>query len=314
MAVSGGMRVVIAGGSGFIGTRLCRILVDAGHTPFILTRSAGRAAGSLLPGVSAIGWDGRTGQGWAQFLDQDTALVNLAGENIAAGRWTPERKQRILESRVFAGQAMADAVARAQFRPRVLVQASAVGFYGPRGPEPLDESAPSGTGFLAEVCRAWEASSRAVEQAGVRRCVIRTGVVLGPGGALARMLPAFRFFLGGPLGSGEQFLSWIHLDDEVQVIRFLLENQGCSGAYNCCAPNPADSRTFARTLGLVLGRPALLPAPAPALRLLLGEMAQEVLLSGQNVRPARLMEEGYRFLHPDLEGALRAALHLPEAA
>lgn len=159
MAVVGDMRVVIAGGSGFIGTRLCRILVDAGHSPFILTRSVGRAAGNLPPGVSAIGWDGRTGQGWSQFLDQDTALVNLAGENIAAGRWTPERKRRIVESRIFAGQAMADAVARAKFQPRVLIQASAVSFYGPRGLELIDEYAPSGTGFLAEVCRAWEESS-----------------------------------------------------------------------------------------------------------------------------------------------------------
>lgn len=308
------MRVVISGGSGFIGTRLCRVLVDAGHVPFILTRSAGRAAGNLPPGVSAVGWDGRTGQGWAQFLDQDTALVNLAGENIALGRWTPERKKRILESRLLAGQAMVDAVAQAQYRPRVLIQASAVGFYGPRGDEPLDESAPSGTGFLAEVCRSWEESSRAVEQAGVRRCVIRTGVVLGQGGALARMLPAFRMFLGGPLGSGTQYMPWIHLDDEIQAIRFLIENAACSGTYNLCAPNPVDSRTFAKTLGLVLGRPAFLPAPAWALRLFLGEMAQEVLLSGQNARPARLFEADYRFLHPDLEPALRAVLQAREAA
>ncbi|MCM0755731.1 TIGR01777 family oxidoreductase [Desulfovibrio aminophilus] len=300
------MRVFIAGGSGFIGTALCRALVRAGHAPVVLTRGTPRA---LPPGVSAVGWNGRDGEGWAHLLERDSAVVNLAGENIAAGRWTPERKERILQSRLDAGRAVADAVSRAPEAPRVLVQASAVGWYGPRGPELLDESAAPGQGFLAEVCRRWEESSAAVEALGTRRCVIRTGLVLGPGGALARMLPAFRFFLGGPLGDGRQGVSWIHLDDEAQAIRFLIETEDCSGPYNLTAPDPVDSRAFAKALGRALGRPSRLPAPAFALRLLLGEMASEVLLSGQFVRPTRLLSAGYRFQRPDIDGALRASLH-----
>ena len=300
------MRVFIAGGSGFIGTALCRALIRSGHSPVVLTRGTPRA---LPPGVSAVGWNGRDGEGWAHLLERDSAVVNLAGENIAAGRWTPERKERILRSRLAAGQAVAEAVARAPEAPRVLVQASAVGWYGPRGPELLDESAASGQGFLAEVCRRWEESSAAVEAGGTRRCVLRTGLVLGPGGALTRMLPPFRFFLGGPLGDGRQGVSWIHLDDEAQAIRFLIENEDCSGPYNLTAPDPVDSRTFAKALGRALGRPSWLPAPGAALRLLLGEMASEVLLSGQFVRPTRLLAAGYRFLRPDLDGALRASLH-----
>lgn len=302
------MRIVIAGGSGFIGTRLTRHLLEAGHEVFLLTRAPSRLAGRLPRGVSALGWDGRSGEGWSQVLTASTAVVNLAGENIAGGAWTVNRRRRIRDSRVNAGIAVTEAVNRAPERPAVLVQASAVGFYGPLGRDFVDESAPLGRGFLAEVCAAWEDSTRAVETAGIRRCVIRSGVVLGPGGALARMLPAFRAFLGGPLGSGEQGLSWIHLDDEALAIVHLIENAGCSGVYNLTAPGAVDSAAFAGTLGRVLNRPALLRTPAFMLRALFGEMADEALLSGQFVRPARLLQSGYRFRHPELEGALRDIL------
>lgn len=308
------MRIVIAGGSGFIGTRLTRHLLAAGHEVILLTRSPSRLAERLPRGVSALAWDGRSGEGWSQFLTASTALVNLAGENIADGAWTVNRRRRIRDSRVNAGVAVSDAVARAAEPPAVLVQASAVGFYGLLGPEPVDETAPHGTGFLAEVCEAWEASTLPVETAGVRRCVIRSGVVLGRGGALARMLPAFRAFLGGPLGSGRQGLSWIHLDDEALAIAHLIANTACSGVYNLTAPEAVDSATFAATLGRVLRRPAALRTPAFALRALFGEMADEVLLGGQFVRPTRLLKSGYRFRHPGLEGALRDLLAAGEGA
>jgi len=295
------MRAIIAGGTGFIGQALVIALRDAGWDIVVLSRSPGKVAEVFGHGVIGMRWDG---SGWLDLLGPDTAVVNLAGENIAAGRWTGEVKRKILESRVNAGRALVKAVGEAPAKPGVFVQASAVGYYGPRGDNPVDETAESGTGYLAEVCRAWEASTAEVEAMGVRRVVVRTGMVLGHGGALARMLPPFRFFLGGPPGSGEQGVSWIHLDDEVGAIRFLMENSEARGAYNLTAPAPVRFRKFARILGQTLGRPYRLKTPAFALRLLFGEMADEVLLSGQLALPARLTGAGYVFRHPELEGAL----------
>lgn len=306
------MRVLILGGTGFIGRALCAELRGAGHEVVVLSRSAEkvRRVFGAASGVEAVVTDGGPAS-WAGLLGPDAALVNLAGENIAA-RWTPERMRRIRESRTRSGRMAAEAVAEAVRAhgagPALVVQGSAVGFYGPRdGGEALDERSGSGTGFLAEVCREWEASSAPVEDLGVPRAVVRTGVVLGPGGALARMLPPFRFFLGGPVGSGRQVLSWVHLADEVGAIRYLIEHR-LGGTYNLTAPEPATSREFARTLGRVLGRPALLPAPGFALRLLFGRMADEALLAGQRALPRALLEAGYAFRFPGLEPALREAL------
>lgn len=307
------MRIILLGGTGFIGTALTRLLVSRGHEVVIPSRRPEKVAsllGAGAPHARMVGapFDGKTGAGWAEFITPDTGIVNLAGENIAAGRWTPELKARIEGSRLAAGAAVMDALKRADALPAVLVQASAVGFYGPRGVEPVEEDAGPGDNFLARVAVGWEASTLGAEALGVRRAVIRTSMVLGQGGALEKMLPPFRLGLGGPLGNGRQMVPFIHLDDEAGAIAFLLETPGLSGPFNLAAPQAVDSRGFARALGRALGRPAVVPAPAFALKLLLGQMAEEVLLSGVNAVPARLLAAGYRFRQPTLAGALEAAL------
>ncbi len=305
------MRIIILGGTGFIGRALARLLAGQGHAVIVPSRRPDKAAAALGPGITAVGFDGVTGIGFARHIDAATAIVNLAGENIADGRWTPDKKRRILESRLDAGAAVMDAMRQAAVPPAVLVQASAVGYYGPRGPEGVGEDAPAGAGFLAQVASRWEASTEGAEALGVRRVIVRTSMVLGPGGALAQMLPPFRWGLGGPLGSGRQMLPWIHLDDEAGAIAFLIQTPGLAGPFNLAAPEAVDSRAFARALGRALRRPAFLPAPGFALKLLLGQMAEEVLLSGVRAEPTRLLAAGYRFRHPGLAGALAAVLDRP---
>lgn len=309
------MRILILGGTGFIGRALAARLAAQGHEVVVPSRRPEKVAASLgraAPTAVGVPFDGKTGEGWAHLLGPGSAIVNLAGENIAEGRWTRDKKARILQSRLDAGAAVMDALGRAGAEgrglPDALIQGSAVGYYGPRGSEPVTEDEPAGTGFLAEVATAWEDSTSGAEALGVRRCVARTSMVLGRGGALAQMLPIFRLGLGGPLGSGRQAVPWIHLDDEAGAIEFLLMTPGLSGPFNLAAPEAADSSSFARALGRALGRPAFLPAPGLALRLILGQMAQEVLLSGVRAVPARLLAAGYAFRHPGLEAALADAL------
>jgi len=297
------MRVVIAGGSGFIGSALVRSLVRDGHEAVVLSRrGGGRGARG---GVTMASFDGATGQGWAHFLDGAHALVNLAGENIAAGYWTQHRKRRILESRINAGRACLDALGRVADPPRVLVQGAATGYYGDRGDLPTDENSPRGSGFLAEVAGRWEASTAAAETMGVRRVVLRTAVVLGRhGGALPRMLAPYRFFLGGPLGAGRQYFPWIHLDDEVRAIRFLMEHPEAAGPFNLAAPEAVTQDALAATIGRALRRPAFLRVPEAVLRLALGEMGRELLLSGVRIVPRRLTELGFVFRFHTLAAAL----------
>jgi len=303
------MRVIITGGTGLIGRRLTESLLADGAEVVILSRSVTRVQSLFGGKASAALWDGKSAKDWGQLVDGADAVVNLAGAGLADSRWTPERKKLILESRVNVGRSVTEAISRASVKPKVLVQASAVGYYGPRGLPAVDESAPSGDGFLAEVCRAWEPSTEAVEEMGVRRVIIRTAVVMAEhGGALARMLPIFRLGLGGPLGDGSQGFPWIHLDDEVGAIRFLMQREESRGAYNLAAPETVDNRAFTRALSKTLGRPAVLGAPPFALKLLFGEMAQEALLSGQFVLPRRLTEDGYTFKHPVLLAALEDLL------
>jgi uncharacterized protein (TIGR01777 family) len=315
------MRVLITGGSGLIGRAVAAPLAASGHEVVVLSRAPERVR-ELPAGVRAVRWDGSTAVGWEPLLAAQSAVINLAGEGIAAGRWTAERKRRIRASRVDAGRAVVEAVrqaAAAGRAPAVVLQASGVGYYGDDGDREIAEDHPPGTDeqrvprqatggaaadFLAEVSVAWEASTAEVEALGVRRAVLRTGVVLDPaGGALAKMLPIFRLGLGGPLGGGAQWLPWIHMADEVGAILFLLASSAASGPFNLCAPRPVTNRDFARALGRRLHRPSFLAAPAPALRLAVGELA-EALLRSQRAVPRRLLAAGYGFRFPDLDAAL----------
>lgn len=300
------MIVAITGATGFVGTRLTAHLLAAGHEVVALTRSPERAERVLPVRCRSVAWDPEHGRGDASALDGVDAVVNLAGAGVADGRWTARRKDAIVRSRVDTTRRLVDAIAAlpAERRPRVLVSASAIGFYGDRGDEVLSEESAPGTGFLADVCRGWEDAARGAEPHGIRTVRIRIGVVLGrEGGALARMLPPFRLGLGGRIGSGDQWMSWIHVDDLVALIAFALERQDVRGVVNAVAPNPVTNAEFTATLGRVLGRPAIVPVPSVALRLALGEMAT-VLLEGQRVTPAAAQALGFRFGHPELGGAL----------
>jgi uncharacterized protein (TIGR01777 family) len=313
------MRVVLLGGSGFIGGALTALLLEHGCDVVVTTRSPSRESGVFRKADGAAAtlshaqWDNASPAGWLEALDGAKACVNLVGENIAAGRWTSERKQRILGSRLNAGRLVCEAVAAVSTKPEVLIQASAIGVYGLQGDELLTEDGPAPAplkpSFLADVAKTWEASTLPVEQSGVRRVIARTGVVLGRGGgALEKMLPAFRMFAGGPLGDGKQWLSWIHLRDVVRAMLHLIETPSCQGAYNLTAPTPVPMREFSQILGKILHRPSWLSVPAFNLRLALGEMADELLLNGQRVAPQRLLDSGFHFEFPLLEDALRDLL------
>jgi len=301
------MKILISGGSGFIGTELTRSLLSDGHQVVILTRDPQKAPSAA--GVRCVGWQGLGSPAGGELLSGLDAVVNLAGESIGAGRWNRQRKDLILSSRLKAGSLLADVCSHANPKPKVFIQASAVGYYGPGGDEPVTEASPAGSGYQAEVCKVWEASTLPVEQIGVRRCIIRTaGVVLSKDeGALPRMLPPFRLFAGGPLGSGRQGFSWIHKADEVAAIRFLIEDEKASGAFNLCSPKPLSNADFGRAIARVMKRPYWLPAPAFALRLLLGEMST-LVLEGTFMLPGRLQELGFRFHFENAEDALRDLL------
>jgi uncharacterized protein len=300
------MRIIITGGTGLIGRALAEDLAQAGHQVIVLGRRPGEGQG-LPAGVRSVRWDGRTAEGWGDLADGADAIVNLAGENLSAGRWTSERKRAIRESRVNAGTAVVEAVQRAGKKPTVVIQASAVGYYGPTGDELLTEESPRGQDFLADVCREWEGSTQAVETLGIRRVVVRTGVVLSERhGALPRMLLPFRLFVGGPLGAGRQWMSWIHLQDQVRALRLLIETPAARGAFNLSA-TPLTNRQFASALGRVMRRPAFFPVPAVLIRLMFGEMGT-VVLDGQRVSARRLTDLGFTFHFSEAESALRDLL------
>ncbi len=310
------MHTVVLGGSGFIGRALSRALVQRGDRVTVTTRSD-RA--TEYPVLRYAQWDGHTPDRLAEILRDADAVVNLLGESIAGGPWTQGRKDRIVLSRVAAGQALVEALrllragmpsgAEKHGGPTCLIQGSAVGYYGFREDDAIrhTEADPAGTGFLAETVVAWEASTQAVERMGLRRCVIRTAPVLGPdGGMLHRILPLFRLGLGGPIGSGLRPFAWIHLDDEVGAVLFLLDHPETNGVFNLAAPQPASMQDFAQELGRALHRPAALRIPAFLMRSVLGDMAEELLLSGQSVEPQRLVQAGYVFRYPELASALAA--------
>ncbi len=300
------MNILMTGGTGLIGKALTASLLADGHSVWALTRRDPLPA-PAKPGLTLLHWDGRTPSGWGQIVSGMDAVLNLAGEPLARWPWTKAQKQRFWDSRVNAGQAVTEAIRAASPRPKALIQASGINHYGLRG-GPADESTPPGDDFLARLTIAWEDSTREVESLGVRRCVIRQAVVLAPkGGLLPLMALPVRLFAGGRLGSGEQAVPWIHLDDVVGAIRFLLENEQASGPYNLIAPQSVTNAAFYRLLATRLRRPYWFPTPAFLLKLVLGEMSV-LVLEGRASQPRRLLEAGYGFKVTSLEDAFRRSL------
>ena len=300
------MRVAITGATGRIGTRLVAALKGRGDDVTVLSRSPEKARASL--GVEAHAWQPESAPAPAAALAGRDAVVHLAGEDVAQ-RWTDATKRRLLASRELGTRNLVEGMRATEPRPGLLVSASAVGFYGPRGDELVTEEDPPGDDFLAGVCAAWEREAAAAERPGARVVRVRTGVVLDKGGgALAKMLPFFRLGIGGPVAGGRQYLPWIHVDDLVGVHLAALDGDGWSGAVNATAPDPATNKEFSRALGRALHRPALAPVPGFAIRVLYGEMAT-IVVTGQRAVPARTQALGYRFEHLEIGAALDSALH-----
>jgi uncharacterized protein (TIGR01777 family) len=293
--------VAVSGASGLVGSRIVSDLIATGHRVSRLVRRSPRSDDEIY-------WDPLKREIEQAKLVGVDALIHLAGENIATGRWTTRRKASIHDSRVNGTRFLAETIAGLVGGPRTMLSASAIGYYGDRGEHPLDETSAAGDGYLAETCRDWEAGTAPAEAVGIRVVHLRIGVVLSAsGGALQRMLPPFKAGLGGRLGNGRQYMSWISIDDLVRGCRFLLENDRLRGAFNLVAPTPVRNLDFTRALGRTLGRPTVLPLPGMIIRLLLGEMGQELLLAGARIHPRRLEQAGFEFLHPDLK---RALVHL----
>jgi uncharacterized protein (TIGR01777 family) len=304
------MRVFVTGASGFIGKRLLRELLRRGYQVVALTRNGQNLrSGNGEPLVVVEGDPSHSGS-WEESIGGCDAIIALAGEPLLGHRWTPEFKQRVVDSRVESVRRLTATLAAlpAELRPRTLISASAIGYYGARGDEPLDENSSPASDFAAQLCVDWEAAARAAEAHAVRVVTLRIGVVVGEGGGiLEKMVPPFRAFVGGPIGSGQQYVAWIHLEDVIGLILMALDNPSLSGPVNITGPQPVRMRDFAAILGKVLGRPSLLPVPEVALRLLLGEGAY-VPLSSQRVLPRRALDLGYKFRYPELRGALEATL------
>jgi hypothetical protein len=297
------MNILITGGTGLIGRPLTRSLISNGHEITVLSRSLKKV--STSPAVQSLSWDGHTVTGWGHQINKIDAVINLAGENIGSFPWTEKRKHTFRESRLAAGNALVEAIRNAESRPGIFIQASAVGFYGPHGDDLVDESVSPGDDFSAKLCIDWEASTSPVEALGLRRIIIRTGVVFAmEGGVFPLMALPVRMFVGGRLGSGMQGLPWIHIEDEVNAIRYLLENEQSHGVYNLSAPNPVSNADFTQTLAKVLHRPYWFHAPQFVIRIALGEMSS-LLIDGQYLIPKRLVEAGFNFKFIVVESALR---------
>ena len=302
-------RIIVVGATGFIGKALCFRLLEEKYDVVALSRSKEKGERIFGTDATVVEWDGKSSEVWQGYANNAYAVVNLAGENIGSGRWTPKKKQSILQSRLDAGRAIVEAAKAVEKKPRVIIQASAIGYYGSRGDEVIDESSSPGDGFLAEVVKKWEQSTQGADSQKIRRIIIRSSLVLGKeGGVFLRLVKPFRFFVGGHLGSGKQWFSWIHLEDEVNAILFLMQKEDLNGVFNLTAPHQLIQKDFFHILGKIMRRPSWFPVPGFVLRLIFGEMAKDTLLSGQRVIPNRLLEAGYRFLYPQAELALKDIL------
>ncbi|MEH2276314.1 MAG: TIGR01777 family oxidoreductase [Nostoc sp.] len=305
------MKVAITGATGFVGSRLVQRLHAKGDTIVVLARNTAFAQkvfpSEAFPNLEIVAYTPNASGSWQNVIASCDGVVNLAGEPIGEGRWTPERKQEILNSRKLVTQKIVEAIANANPKPTVLVNASAIGYYGTSESATFDETSLSGNDFLAQVCQAWETEARKVKDAGVRLVILRLGIVLGNGGALGKMIPPFKLFAGGPIGSGRQWFSWIHVDDLVKLILQALTKPEIEGVYNATAPNPVRMADLSQTLGRVMNRPSWLPVPAFAIEALLGDGAI-VVLEGQQVIPKRTVETGFEYKYPNLQSALTQIL------
>ena len=305
------MRIVIAGGTGFLGTQLAETCAEDGHDVRVLTRAllpgdSRHDPGTGVPGVTRVGWraDGKSGP-WAAVVDGADAVVNLAGAGLGDERWSAERKAVIRDSRIRATRSVAAAITESALRPPVFISASGVGYYGDGGSDVKTEASPAGNDFLAQLCTQWEAEALRAQSAATRVVLLRSGLVLErSGGVLPRMMTPFRFFAGGPMGSGRHYVSWIHRIDWVEMIRWIVDSPRVTGAVNATSPVPVTNREFARALGRAMHRPAFVPAPAFALRLVLGEMGA-LVLTGQRVVPQCALSHGFHFRYPEIDLAFR---------
>jgi uncharacterized protein (TIGR01777 family) len=301
------MHIVIAGGSGFLGSALAHALTREGHDVAVLTRQESNR--SPAPHLSFVRWtpDGNAGP-WARVIDGASAVINLAGESIGAKRWSAAQKTKLRDSRLLATGSLTAAIRQASLPPGAFISGSAVGYYGNRGEETLTESSPAGTDFLADLARDWEAAANDVSHV-TRVALVRTGIVLDrQGGALPKMLPPFKMFAGGRLGTGTQYMPWIHKDDWVRLVTWMITAEGARGPLNATGPSPVTNAEFSKALGRALKRPSLLPAPAFALRIALGEMADALLLSGQRALPVRATDLGFSFRYSNIDDALASVL------
>lgn len=306
------MKVAITGATGFVGTHLVNRLQQEGHQILVLTRNPEQSRqlfpAAAFPNVEVIGYTPLTSGDWQNQISGCDGVVNLAGAPIAESRWTPERKQEILASRQVGTQKIVEAIAQANAKPSVLVNSSAIGYYGTSETATFDETSSAGNDFLAQLCQAWEAEAEKVKQLGTRLVILRTGIVLGNGGAIAKMLPPFKLFAGGPIGDGQQWFSWIHIEDLVSLIVRSLVDSTMEGVLNATAPQPVKMAELCRTMGQVLNRPSWLPVPAFALELLLGDAAQ-VVLEGQQVLPKRTQALGFQYQYSTVQPALQEILN-----
>lgn len=309
------MRILVTGGTGLLGRPLCLGLLADGHDITLVSRSPNRAlssfGGSRGGKLSAVRWtDQDSPREWVRLVDGYDVIVNLAGESIGDSRWNPAVKQRLYDSRILITKGLARGIREASAPPTLLVSGSAIGYYGSRGDAVLDESSSAGTDFLAQICVDWETAAREAQSTTTKVAILRTGVVLaGHGGALAKMLTPFKIGLGGPIGSGQQYMSWIHLHDWIALAKGVV-TYGFEGVFNLTAPTPVTNREFTRELGRALGRPAVVPLPTFAVKLALGEMGEALLLASQRVVPTRALSQGYQFDFPTLARALPSALAL----